>query len=356
MQLPTTTELLLAWDAARERSQQTEIGMSALGDCQRRTGYRLAKTDPDPEYKSEKIQAVMGSAIHQAAAFGSALLIPGAHAETLEVDYCGLTGHPDLYISGVVRDIKTIGYKMQLDRIRQDGARLRDRWQAHTYGAGLIKRGYPVHTVEIDYLCRDSGEEYLFSEPWSIDQVEAAMKWLQTVRESAIETLNRDYRPDSAVCQSCEFFRRCWDAEPGRSPLSVLYTENPDARYWAEKLEDATERAERAKDDADDARGALDALRTVSSPGEHQELDAGVPGKRVRYTVKRGRRSFDKAKIAMDYKRAGARPPEIRGEPTIDIRVVKNHDAVPEEAVPEQAGSEDRADAHPPQAHPQGQG
>jgi hypothetical protein len=321
--LPATAELLAAWDAQRPRSRQGGIGMSDLGGCRRRTGYRLAGTPPDDGYADVKTQAQMGTAIHQAAAAGAVLAIPGAQAETLEVEFCGLAGHPDLYHAGTVRDIKTLGYTLQLEKIRRDGARLRDRWQAHCYGAGLIRSGRPVGTVEIDYLCRDSGEEYLFSEPFSPGLVKDAMRWLSTVRNSELHTLPRDYKPDSATCQGCEFFRRCWDTEPGRSPLAVLYRENPGARRWAGLLEDAQERLGRAQEDVEAAKGALDALREISEPGERQELDVGWPGRVVEFRVKRGRRSFDRAQIAMDYKRAGARPPEIRGEPVTECRIVK---------------------------------
>jgi hypothetical protein len=64
MSLPSTRELLLAYDAQRERTLQKEMGMSALGRCRRMAGYMLAGTPPDPDFTENGVQAVMGTAIH----------------------------------------------------------------------------------------------------------------------------------------------------------------------------------------------------------------------------------------------------------------------------------------------------
>src|SRR5690242_6406495 len=58
----TTSQLLLAADAIRPRTLQREIGMSDLGSCRRRVGYKLAGTDPVNAVGS--VQAVIGSSIH----------------------------------------------------------------------------------------------------------------------------------------------------------------------------------------------------------------------------------------------------------------------------------------------------
>jgi hypothetical protein len=321
--LPTTTELLLAWDRERPRSKQVEIGMSQLGACRRQTGYMLGGYPEDEGYEDARIQAVMGSAIHLAASLGADWLIPEVQAETIEVRFGGLLGHPDLWVDGVVRDIKTVSYTMMLEQRRLLGPPLRERYQVHTYGAGLILAGYPVHTVQIDYIDRGSGEEFLFEEPFSPEVVSEAMAWLEQVRTAEVAILPRDYRPESAFCQSCPFFRRCWDAEPGRDPRSVLFTDDPDAAAWGLKLEDAQARKKQAEADEADAKGALDALRTVSRPGEKEYVK--VPGleREIRFSVSKGRTSPDMPRIAVDYANAGARPPMRTGEPVISVRLVK---------------------------------
>jgi hypothetical protein len=321
--LPTTTELLLAWDARRPRSLQSEMGMSKLGSCRRQAGYHLQGWPQDEEYKPRKIQAVLGTAIHETAKAAARMFLPRARAESLEVHFAGLKGHPDLYLDGVLRDIKTLGYSIQLQNRQQLGPTRQDRWQSHTYAAALIMEGMEVHTIEIDYIARDSGDEWIFSEPFDMGAVEEAMAWLEDVRTADIAMLPRDFRPESVTCQDCPWFRECWQAEPGRDPRSVLFYDNPDAADWGRKLKDAQARYKAAEGDVRDAKGALDVLRTVSRPGEKEYV--AVPGleEEIRFAVNRGKRSFDGAQIAIDYKNAGARPPMQVGEPVITVALVK---------------------------------
>jgi hypothetical protein len=323
--IPTTSELLLAYDAQRPRSQQVEIGMSQLGGCRRQTGYMLSRTPPDEGFANNGVQAVMGTAIHEAAAQGAKLLVPDAEAESLEVHFGGLTGHPDLYLDGVVRDVKTLGYTMQLEDRRRHGPKQRERWQIHTYGAGLIVAGHPVHTVELDFLARDSGDEFLHSEPFDPIAVADAMAWLHEVRTTEPAMLARDYRPDSAICRSCPFFERCWEAPRGTDDRHVLYLEDPDAGRWALQLWEAGLDLKQAQQRAQDARGALDHLRSVSRPGEKEYIGGlGLDDDDVlEIRVQRGRSSLDGDLIRADYERAGAEPPMRTGEPVIRMALVK---------------------------------
>jgi hypothetical protein len=265
---------------------------------------------------------VLGTAIHEIAAQAATMLIPGAIAEGLEVRFGGLLGHPDLWIDGIVRDVKTKGYTLQLENIRRLGPPQGERWQVHTYAAGLILAGYEVHTVQLDYIARDSGDEYLFEEPFSVEVVSEAMAWLEQVRTAEVVTLPRDYRPDSGHCQSCPWFEQCWEAPRGSDSRAVLFADDPDAGRWARQLEDASERMKDAKEDLADAKGALDALRSVSRPGEVQDLDVGLD-RLLRFKIGKGKTSPDMAVIANDYKRAGARPPMKTGEPIVSVSLVK---------------------------------
>jgi len=321
--LPTTKELLLAWDAQRPRSKQTAMGMSELGSCHRRAGYHLQGYEPDEDFSDDKIQAVMGTAIHECASLAARMLIPQSRPEELEVQFAGLLGHPDLYMDGVVRDIKTLSFAMMLEQRKLHGPPLRERFQVHTYGAGLILAGHEVHTVQINYLTRDTGEEYLFAEPFSVAVVEEAMAWLDDVSTSDVTYLSRDYRPSSAFCQSCPWFRQCWDAEPGRDPRSVLFRDDPDAAAWARRLKDAQARRKAAENEEADAKGALDALRTVTGVGESEDVELPGLDEVVRFRMNKGRTSPDMARIAMDYKRAGARPPVKVGEPVVSVTLAK---------------------------------
>jgi hypothetical protein len=303
-----------------------EIGMSQLGSCRRQTGYMLGGYDPDAGFEKNGVQAVLGTAIHEIAAQAATMLIPGAIAEGLGVRFGGLLGHPDLWVDGIVRDVKTKGYSLQLENIRRTGPPQGERWQVHTYAAGLILAGYEVHTCQLDYIARDGGDEYLFEEPFSVDVVSEAMAWLDQVRTAEVMTLPRDYRPGSGHCQSCPYFERCWEAPRGSDSRAVLFADDPDAGKWARQLEDAQARRKAAEEDWADAKGALDALRTVTRPGESEDIK--VPGldKIIRFRVNKGKRSLDAAQIAMDYKRADARPPETVGEPVVKVTLVTRRD------------------------------
>src|SRR6476646_9461433 len=103
----TTAELLLEWDARRPRSKQEEIGMSDLGGCRRRAGYRLLGVKPTNT--SSSVQAVMGTSIHAAVqAILSELARPGDLVEE-EVRFAGVLGHIDRYEAAEARliDVKT---------------------------------------------------------------------------------------------------------------------------------------------------------------------------------------------------------------------------------------------------------
>jgi hypothetical protein len=216
----------------------------------------------------------------------------------------------------------TKGYTMQLENIRRAGPPQGERWQLHTYAAGLILAGYEVHTCQLDYIARDSGDTYLFEEPFSVEVVSEAMAWLDQVRTAEVISLPRDYRPDSGHCRSCPFFERCWEAPRGTDDRHVLFTDDPDAARWAEALFGAQLERKQAQREEDDAKAALDHLRTVSRVGEVEYVE--LPGLELllRFRMNKGKTSPDMAQIAMDYQRAGARPPMKVGQPVVSVSLV----------------------------------
>jgi hypothetical protein len=327
MTLPTGTELLRDWDAARPRSRQSEMGISGVGGCRRRAGYQLQGFTQDPDFNPEPDQAILGTLIHDglAEATRQSVKIPlGAQAESLEVTFAGLKGHPDLYAEPVLRDYKTVGFTSQLERIRANGPRTGDLWQASCYAAALILSGRKVTTIQLNYIARDSAQEYLWEGPFDMQHVRDAVAWLRMVRITPADRLPRDYRPESVICQGCEFFRRCWQgmAVPGRSLRTALFTDQPVALLWVATLEAAREARQAAEKEEEDAKGALDALRTVEHPGEKQ--DVAIPGypKVLRFSVERGAERLDRERIEEDYARAGAVPPTTRGAPKIKLTLI----------------------------------
>lgn len=236
--MPTTTELLLEWDRRKPRSQQRELGMSELGGCRRRAGYRLAGTEPSNP--SGSVQTAMGSAIHQVIAeILEDLGLDGVIHEK-EVRFAGLLGHFDRVENQTVIDVKTTSSRW-LDHIKLHCPETSHLWQVSLYAAALKLAGHDVTRVRIDYLARDSGEEFIWPHengaPFDPRHVRDALTWLQAVRDSDLDMLPRDEDPDGPFCKGCPFFTICWDGHiPGRDPRTVLYIEDPDTARWAEEL------------------------------------------------------------------------------------------------------------------------
>ncbi len=307
---PTTAELLLEWDATRPRSTQAEFGMSELGDCRRRAGYRLTGTEPTN--KGGSVQAVLGTAIHKAVAdvlheLQAAGSIPADALIEHEVRFAGILGHLDLYVSPVLTDTKTTSSRW-LQKIKVNGPDRSHLWQTHAYGAALISQGRKVRLIAIDYIARDTGEQWRWTSQFDAQHVRDALAWVAEVRGTDLDDLPRDHAPDSAWCQHCPFFDLCWAGGfVGRDPRSVLYAEDPDAAKWVTALDEARQRKTDAAADETKAKGALDALR----PNDDDSATVIVPGatKALRWTVTTSHR-VDVTQVRRDYAIAGRPVPE----------------------------------------------
>jgi CRISPR/Cas system-associated exonuclease Cas4 (RecB family) len=311
----TTASLLLEWDRRRPRSQQRQFGMSELGDCRRRAGYRLAGVQPTNQGGS--VQAVMGTGLHAHVAevlrdLQAEGVIPADALVEHEVSFAGILGHLDLYVEPEVTDTKTTSSRW-LEKLKVNGPSLSHLWQTHGYAAALIAEGRTVRRINIDYIARDTGEEWRWSGPFEAKHVRDALNWVNEVRSTELEFLARDHAPDSPWCEHCPFFDRCWEGGyAGRDPRSVLYVENPDAAEWATKLEDARARKKAAADDEAEAKGALDALRP-----DGESVTYLIPGhdRALRWTVSKTRR-IDTTQVRKDYIAAGRTAPEKTSETT----------------------------------------
>lgn len=311
MNLPSTAELLLEADWRRPRSQQAGMGISDLGGCRRQAGYKLAGYRP--EKPSGSVQAVMGTAVHdkvdaELILMRDAGIIPPDSVINEEVWFAGLRGHPDLYVDGILRDTKTLGYDAQLASYRVKGPPRRHVWQVMTYAAAMIVAEHPVHTVQIDYLVRDSGNTWMWEGPFDYDAVREAVQWLAQVREIPLDMLARDFAPDSAMCGHCPFSGPCWDGHViDRDERSVYLVDNEaEAEHWAQKLMEARERKREAEREEAWAKGVLDAIR----PNESGTAVAEIPGFpwMLKWTVI-PRRGLDGDQVREDYARAGSEPP-----------------------------------------------
>jgi CRISPR/Cas system-associated exonuclease Cas4 (RecB family) len=303
----TTADLLLEWDRSRPRSRQRELGWSELGGCRRRAGYRLAGVEPTNPGGS--LQAVMGTAIHDAV---QQRLNEIAAAEDLveyEVVFAGIKGHLDRYeaATATLVDVKTTSSRW-LEHIKLHGPDRSHLFQLGGYGAALIAKGYKVKRVVIDYLARDTGELYRWSEKFDPKWTREALAWLDAVRGVEPEMLNRDYAPDSAFCQHCPFRAACWDgAVPNRDERSVLLVEDGDALKWAHQLQQAREQIAVLKELEEEAKGALDAIRPNDS-GRSDPVDVGLDDRCLQWTVTESER-LNTTLVKAEYKKANAKPP-----------------------------------------------
>jgi hypothetical protein len=307
----TTADLLLLWDQRRPRSQQAELGMSELGGCRRKVGYRLAGTQPSNVGSS--VQAVMGTAIHAAVEtvfreLQADGVIPAEDLVEHEVSFAGILGHVDRYdaATATVEDTKTTSSRW-LEHIKVHGPSREHLWQVSGYGAALIHEGRRVRRLVINYLARDTGEEYRWEGPFDPGVVKQALAWLADVRSTDLDMLPRDYLPDSPFCGHCPFANTCWDGGvEGRSPASVLFVEDPDAAKWARELWEAREAKKAAEEKESRAKAALDALR----PNEAGTALVEVPGfpLALQWQVSTSNRLDTKA-VKAEYKAAGAEPP-----------------------------------------------
>lgn len=252
-------------DKRRPRSKQREIGMSDLGSCRRRVGYKLAGTAPVNQ--SGSVQAVMGSAIHDMVADVLKDTKGPADLVEHEVRFAGVLGHLDRYEAKArkVVDTKTTSSRW-LEHIMLNGPEQGHVWQVSCYGAALLAEGKPVERVQLDYLARDTGEEWVWSERFNPRHVRDAFEWLARIRDSDLAMLPRDHDPDSVFCQGCPFGGEdggiCWEGHvPERDLLSVLLVEDPDSAKHADELWRLRKQIKELTDRANRLKGVLDGVR-----------------------------------------------------------------------------------------------
>jgi hypothetical protein len=264
----STSELLLRHDQKRARSRQKALGMSEIGGCERRAGYRLAGFAPTNPGGS--VQAMLGTAIHDVVAAEMAEVAEPGDLVEYEVSFAGVLGHLDRYEAATqtVVDVKTTSSRW-LEHIKLHGPDENHRWQIHLYGAALAVEGTSVKRVRIDYLARDTAEEWTWDATFQVQEVRAALAWLDLVRKSDVEMLPRRYTPESGMCRSCPYLDACWPipAEASRGRMSVLFADDPDAGRWAAELWQAREDRKAAAEREKRARGALEAVRPGDGVG-----------------------------------------------------------------------------------------
>ena len=161
------------------RSQQKSIGPSELGqDCERRLAMTLLGVEAVNHERDEWTSSV-GTACHTwmegAFLHANGLLVSqGLPArwlveQTVTIE-TGLDGHVDVYDlwTHTVLDHKFPGVTSIRKYRKQKNPGMQYIWQAHTYGLGWAKMGFPVKAVAIAMYPRSGliRDTWLWSEPY----------------------------------------------------------------------------------------------------------------------------------------------------------------------------------------------
>jgi hypothetical protein len=179
---------LEAFDSQRDRSQQVEVGPSAIGGCRRQV-YHILKQSPKVNSDTESLASILGTFIHSGIAeaikredpFGDNFIIEQ------EVTFGNLKGHVDLFIKdlGMVVDWKTTK-KTSLRYF----PKLQQRMQVQVYGYLLAQNGHEVKNVALVAIPRDGIMTEIRAHVEAYDEALAleGLAWLNDLR--AVVALN----------------------------------------------------------------------------------------------------------------------------------------------------------------------
>lgn len=188
--------IVRAYSAGDERSQQTNLGPSQIGNpCTRCLAEQILGIDEPPPF-DDPWARVIGTAIHawleEAAVYDNIHVVRDAarwHTEKR------VHPHPDLLPSGgkcdlydaetrTVIDHKTTSAE-RLRKYRLNGPGLQYRRQAHLYGLGYARTGAAVDHVALAFWQRGGRlrDLYVWTEPYDADMAMDALNRYRTLKE-----------------------------------------------------------------------------------------------------------------------------------------------------------------------------
>ncbi len=210
MDKATFLKVIIDADNDRDRSKQTEIGVSQLGGCKRQVWHQLQGAEKTNE--TLRLAAWMGTAIHNEIersfkkAIDKGLVDSGV---LLEKRFEASNGLPpatiDFYdpVSKTITDWKTI----KLSGIPYFG-KLQQRYQVHTYAYICIQHGLEVENVQLFGIPRDGTENDLVDtwiEPYDESIALEALAWLAEV-ELLTEAPEPERDPVTFCKDYCDFY------------------------------------------------------------------------------------------------------------------------------------------------------
>lgn len=210
-----------AWDARRPRSEQVEIGLSELYDCEAAIGYKLDETWPsdDPDLWG----AIRGTLLHD----GIERIRKAAHPDHefgTEVFY-GRPGHVDEFVPA---EHEVIDWKTsKLENIAvwlHDAESTIGKWaQVTGYAAGLIDKGLLDESLAVvSLICIPVDGKFAdwvkLTMPFDRSIADVGLARVDDIaaRRAAGEQLRRQ-KPYSWCSAWCEFFTLCRDPLPPES-------------------------------------------------------------------------------------------------------------------------------------------
>jgi hypothetical protein len=222
------------------RSNQRTVGPSELGTaCERRLAMSLLGTEPCNDERDEWTSSV-GTAIHSwmesACLYDNKIrmaagLPPRWLTEaTVEIE-TGLKGHTDAYdlMTHTVCDWKFPGVTSIRKYRKAGGPPQEYLWQAHTYGLGWKKLGFPVKKVAISFFPRSGliRDTWLWSADYdesiarkALDRKDGLLVGMNIAEEqgSLNEFMNL-LRRDTTNCTWCPFWGGSTNPGPSPDPL-----------------------------------------------------------------------------------------------------------------------------------------
>jgi len=196
-------DMVRAFDARHERSQQTAIGPSQIGNpCTRclarhALGMKVVRDFDDPWCR------IIGTAVHawlDTAAGAANIAAMEADQPARWYPEQRVHPHPDLIPSGGTADLydglkhhAVIDHKIVgVDKIRKarlNGPDPKYRVQSHVYGLGYHRLGKPVEHVAVAFWPRGGrlSDLYVWTEPYDVDVAMGALMRWRTIRDKALE-------------------------------------------------------------------------------------------------------------------------------------------------------------------------
>ena len=168
------------------RNLQKAIGPSEIGHPCRRPGRDEGRRgDAEPQLGlADPMPSILGVAFHawMEQNLDMREWIP---EKRVDVDGRGLWGHSDAYHipTRTVVDWKLLGLTMWRD---WTGGYVNGTYkvQAHSYGRGFMRAGYPVERIAVAVFCRSKPLQdlYVWSEPWDQTVADQALLRLEAIK------------------------------------------------------------------------------------------------------------------------------------------------------------------------------